>query len=421
MRVLYDISTIGLGHLYEQSRGGAYRAELRIAEGLAEAKGCELRFCANHSIVACHACRAFLDAHPILHRVPLVSSGNGPVAIAGAAAAVAHRRIRRLFGTNVLPTGVRRVARLIDRRLHAPARDSRSAADIFHTSPMAPFPPAERRTARRVLTIYDLAFLRFPAIYGAAYRRSLEAALRSLRAGDHVITTSNFVRDELAANGVAGADRIHVVPLAADPSLFSPCDDPERLKAVRRKYGIPDGPYALGVNTPDARKNVDGAIEAFALAAVAQHGGLSSFVLAGHRGSNSDGIQAAIARFPGLRGRIIVTGFVADRDLAPLYTGARIFVYSSIYEGFGLPPLEAMQCGTPVITTNAASLPEVVADGGIMVPPDDLEALAAAMLRLAADEHTHADLRQRALAQAHRFTWGRSVAATLAAYRTAMS
>lgn len=422
MRVLYDISTLGFGHLYQQSRGGAYRVELHISEGLAASAECELLLCANHSTVAYHGCEAFLRTHDRLSHVPLVGpSTRGSRSSVRSAASATHRAIRSMFGSNVLPAAVRRVARAVDRRLHRPVSGAASSVDILHCSPSAPLPPAiNGRQPQRFLTIYDLAFMRFPAMYGPAYRHYLVEALGSLRPGDNVITTSHFVRDEIAAQGAAPADRIHVVPLAADPAIFYACTDADRIDAVRRKYGIPEGPYALGVNTPDLRKNVPRAVHAFARAAYDSRGVMGSLVLTGHPGPGSDRVLAAIAEHPDLRGRIILTGYVPDEDLAPLYSGAQVFVYNSIYEGFGLPPLEAMQCGTPVITSNSASLPEVVGDGGVMVAPEDLEALAGAMLDLAADADRRSHLRQRALAQARHFGWALSTAATLRAYRTAL-
>ncbi|HEX2166141.1 MAG TPA: hypothetical protein VHG09_02775, partial [Longimicrobiales bacterium] len=122
MRVLYDISTLGLGHLYQQSRGGAYRVDLHITEGLAASKACELLLCANHSTVAYHGCEAFLRGHRRLGSVPLIAPSTtrrGPAAMRTVASA-AHRRIRQLVGSNVFPSAVRQVARSVDRRLHPP-------------------------------------------------------------------------------------------------------------------------------------------------------------------------------------------------------------------------------------------------------------------------------------------------------------
>lgn len=423
LRVLYDISTLGLGHLYQQSRGGAFRVDLHISEGLAASAECELLFCANHSAVAFRGCEAFLRGRPKLNDIPLVAAAAGRhQAALRTAASAAHRGLRRVFGSNVLPSAVRRAGRLVDRRLHPPVGDAGASVDVLHSALLAPLPQtANRRGPARLLTVYDLAFVKFPAIYGPAYRQSVLAGLRSLRSDDHIITTSRFARDEIAAEGIAAQDRIHVVPLAADPTLFYHCDDLERIAAVRRRYGIPDGAYVLGVNTPDPRKNVSHAVRAFALAFHEGRGALASLVLTGHPGTSSDRLQEAIAAHPDLRGRIILTGYVPDEDLAPLYTGAQVFVYNSIYEGFGLPPLEAMQCGTAVITSDTSSLPEVVGKGGVMVDPHDLHALARAILDLATDTDRHRRLQAGALAQARQFTWTRSTAATLEAYRAALS
>jgi len=421
MRVLYDISTLGLAHFYKQSRGGGFRVDLNIAEALAASGECELLFCANHSSVAYHGCTAFLAEHQALRHVPMVAPHRRPASSAvRAAASTVHRYVRRLSGSNVLPSAVRQGAGFLDKRLHPPVADADSGVDIFH-SPSVPLPdrPA-RRSPQRFLTIFDLAYLRFPTIYGAAYQLANIAALRSVCPEDSIITSSAFVRDELCEKGVTSADRIHVVPLAADPALFYQCRDSEAIAAVRRKYGIPDGPYVLSVNSPDLRKNVPHAIHAFGRVAHEGRDLLTSLVLAGVPGPGSDRIHKTIAAYPELRDRIILTGFVPDEDLAPLYTGAKVFVYPSIYEGFGLPPLEAMQCGTPAITSNASSLPEVVGDGGVMVSPNDVDALAGAMIDLARDGALRERVQQRALAQARRFTWACSTDATLRAYRSAL-
>jgi glycosyltransferase involved in cell wall biosynthesis len=293
--------------------------------------------------------------------------------------------------------------------------------DVFH-SPSVPLPHRPpRRSPQRFLTVYDLAYVRFPAMYGPAYQRSSIAALRSVCGADSLITSSAFVRDELCEQGVTAADRIHVVPLAADPALFYQCDDPAAIGTVRCRYAIPEGPYVLSVNSPDPRKNVPDAIHAFGRAAREGRDVITSLVLTGNPGPGSDGIQKAIAAYPALRDRIILTGYIPDEDLAPLYTGAQVFVYPSMYEGFGLPPLEAMQCGTPVITSSASSLPEVVGDGGVLVAPNDVDGLAGAMIDLARDAALRECVQQRALARARRFSWACSTAATLRAYRSALN
>jgi glycosyltransferase involved in cell wall biosynthesis len=419
MRVLYDVSTLGLAHLYRESRGGSYRADLHITEGLAASGECGLRFCANHSTVAYHGCEAFLAGHAPLRDVPLIAPANTavPRALRRATSGL-HRGARAFFGSHVLPSFVRRCATFVDRRLHPPAADS--GVDIFH-SPSVPLPPRSGpRSPQRFLTLYDLAYLRFPDLYCAAYRRSAMAAIHSVGDNDCIMTASTFTRDELCERRIATPERIHVVPLAADPAIFHPCADSEAVAAVRGRYGIPEGPYVLSVSSPDPRKDVAKAIHAFGRAAREGRDVLASLVLAGDGHHGSDQIESAIAAYPEMRNRVVVTGYVPDADLSPLYTGARVFVYPSIYEGFGLPPLEAMQCGTPVITSMASSLPEVVGDGGLMVPAHDVDEFAAAMLALARDGALHDRMRARALARAGRFNWSTSIDATLRAYRAAL-
>jgi glycosyltransferase involved in cell wall biosynthesis len=122
----------------------------------------------------------------------------------------------------------------------------------------------------------------------------------------------------------------------------------------------------------------------------------------------------------GLEGRVVFPGYVDDADLPALYSAAAVFVYPSLYEGFGLPPLEAMACGTPVISSNAASLPEVVGDAALLVDPTDTTALAQALHAVLSQPSLHADLRKRGLSQAARFSWQRCAAETLGAYQAAL-
>ena len=420
MRVLYDISNLGLGQLYRESRGGGFRVDIHIAEQLAASQQCELLFCANHSAVAYLGCQEFLRNHPRLSAVPLVAPERRIRPVIRKTASAVHRSIRCLVGSNVFPSAVRDMAGFVDRRLHPPVSGAAATVDVLHSPTTALPPRPSKGSPKRFLTVYDLAPLRWPTIYEEAYRRTLVRIIGSLAPGDHVITASHFAREELVAEGIASADRIHVVPLAADAALFYRCEDAGRIAEVRRKYKIPEGPYILGVNTPDLRKNVPHAIHAFARAAHEGRDVTPSLVLTGLPGRGSNRIDEAIAKYPDLRDRFVITGYIPDDDLAPLYTGARALVYPSVYEGFGLPPLEAMQCGTPVITSNTSSLPEVVGDGGVRLAPDDLDGLAAAMLDIVRNTAWHAALQERALAQAGRFGWAHSASTLLQTYRTAL-
>ena len=421
MKVLLDISTLGLGMLHPETRGGGFRADERLVAELAASGECELTFCANHSSVLYGGALEYLRAHPALARFPLLGTPQAearPLVRRGLAAA--YRGARRIFPVGSLPSVVRAGGEWIDRKVHRPVTDTPAGADVFHSTHFPLPAPRQGRSPERFLTIYDLRYRRFPQLYDARSIAVGEAILKSVRPEDWVITSSEASRVELVASGVAEPNRIFVVPLAADRELFHPCSDPEALRRVRTRYGIGDGPYILSLSSIDIRKNVHHAIRAFARLARQEQAGDLQFVIAGSPGSGSSLMSAALAEAVDLRGRIVQTGFVEDADLAALYSGAVTFLYPSLHEGFGLPPLEAMQCGTPVITSNSSSLPEVVGDAGVMVAGDDLDMLCAAMLDLVTSPDKRQSLSEKSLARAAEFSWQRTAAAVLAAYRVAI-
>lgn len=295
-------------------------------------------------------------------------------------------------------------------------------ADVFHSPVYALPAPGDRvRRMRYFLTIHDvIPFLRpeFSSWGGDAWLRRI---LGSLQPDDHVVTVSEHTRHDLLNTwpGIT-PERVRVTRLAADAERFYHCDDAERIAAVRAKYGVPDGRYVLSVSTLEPRKNIPHLIKSFAALARAERVDDLSLVLTGSKGWDYDAIFSEVGRFAELRDRIVFTGYVDDEDMAALYTGALVFVYPSHYEGFGLPLLEAMQCGTPVITSNTSSMPEVVGDAGVLVDPGDGDALAQAMLDVYRDPARRAELAALARARAREFTWDRFAAETVAAYRAAL-
>ena len=192
------------------------------------------------------------------------------------------------------------------------------------------------------------------------------------------------------------------------------------MDAVQLKYGIPRGPYILSLGTLEPRKNIVHLIRSFAQLVAQENLPDLSLVLAGAAGWDYGSIFEELTRYPQLKQRIIFTGYVADEDLSPLYSGALVFVYPSFYEGFGLPPLEAMQCGTPVITSNTSSLPEVVGGAGIMLNPSDHEGLCQQMLAIYRSSALREELSARSLEQARKFSWTACARQTAAAYRRAL-
>jgi glycosyltransferase involved in cell wall biosynthesis len=418
MRVLLDISTIGLAQQHPEMRGGSFRVHVYLAEGLAASPECELRFCANDSSFAFGGCAEYLRGHDRLANVPLV----GPSVAGGSklrAAISAVRGSARRFFPGAFPAVLRNSGRFLDARIHPVVADTAPPSDIFH-SPGTPLPRRPNGRQQRFLNIHDAIPFRAPGMCDASLVGWLRGLTDSVGQEDWVIAPSEATRADLREFRVGSPERIIVIPLAVDPERFHPCAGAARMVAVRERLGIGDRPYLLALNTIDLRKNMEGVVRAFVQAVRQERISDLALVLAGHAGGGSERLAAVLAEAGEVRERIIVPGYVPDGDLAPLYTGALGFVYPSFYEGFGLPPLEAMQCGTPVIASNTSSLPEVVGDAGLLVDPHDDDALSDAMLRLYHDPALRERLHHASLDRAAQLSWKRYIAETLAAYRTAL-
>ncbi|MFV9503747.1 MAG: glycosyltransferase family 4 protein [Oscillochloridaceae bacterium umkhey_bin13] len=271
-----------------------------------------------------------------------------------------------------------------------------------------------------VVTLHDLGYLAFPEAHTARRRLELDLTTRwSLRAARCVIAISQATKNDLVRHYGANPERIRVVHhgLARD---FQPSREPSQLAAVQARYDL-NQPYFLYVGTLQPRKNLVRLIEAYAMAlpilkATAKPPLLG---LAGRKGWLSEPIERRIAEL-GLGNYVRLLGYVPDADLVSLLSGALAFVFPSLYEGFGMPVLEAMACGTPVLTSNTTALPEVAGDAALLVDPHTTKAIAAGLLRLAHQPQLRAELRERGLAQAARFTWERCAEATRAVWDEAL-
>jgi glycosyltransferase involved in cell wall biosynthesis len=274
-----------------------------------------------------------------------------------------------------------------------------SPVDVFH-SPNYVLPPLRR--GMKVVTIHDLSFLRYPEGAEPSLRRYLSGAVpKAVRRADLVLADSdNTEQDIIELLGVAPGKVKVLHPGVGE--RFRPLDDEGLLGRIRELYGL-SSPFLLSLGTLEPRKNLILLLDAYA--ALRARGDIyHKLVIAGKKGWLYEGIFRKVKELS-LEEEVIFLGFVADENLPALYNLAEVFVFPSLYEGFGLPPLEAMACGTPVITSDSSSLPEVVGEAGLMVSSGDSKALAQAMKRVLDDPTLREDLAGKGVRQARKFTW----------------
>lgn len=284
--------------------------------------------------------------------------------------------------------------------------------DLFHATD---FVLAPNRARCKVLTVHDLAFLFYPEAALPSLHHYLNVVVpRSIRRADHLLADSHHTARDLHEQWRVPWDRITVVQGAVDHNHFQPVTDPARLAAVRERYGVGAAPFILGLGTIQPRKNYARLIEAFHLARQEAHLP-HRLVIGGSKGWLYDDIYAKVQEL-GLDGHVHFPGFVADEDLPALYSAAEFYAYPSLYEGFGLTVVEALACGTPVLTADNSCLPEVGGPGALYVQAEDVHSIAQGILRLAQEETLRQQLRRAGLAHAAQFTWERSGRQLLGAY-----
>jgi len=274
---------------------------------------------------------------------------------------------------------------------------------------------------RSVVTVHDLGYLYYPQAHPTLSRWYLDLSTRyNARAATHVIADSVATQRDLVARYRVPAAKITVVYPGRDAAI-APVRDGAGLIATSARYGLTPG-YILYVGTLHPRKNLTRLVEAYALLRQQPppRGEWPPLVLAGRRGWMYDRLAARVREL-GLEREVIFPGYVPQADLAALYTGAACFVMPSLYEGFGLPVLEAMACGVPVVAANASSLPEVAGDAALLVEPTDVAGWAATLARMLADAPLQRELVARGLAQAARFSWQRCARETLAVLEEALA
>lgn len=283
--------------------------------------------------------------------------------------------------------------------------------DLLHSTD---FIPPLRSPVPTVITVHDLAFLHWPHFLtkdSAAYYGQID---RAVNATGHIIVPSESTRQDLIGQFGVPDSRVSVIYEAANPQ-FQPLPVEEARREVVAKYKIPER-YILYVGTIEPRKNVDGLLRAYKHLRNKYAVDDVGLVIRGSFGWLYEETLNALDELD-LRSSVYILGRVPDEQLWKLYVGARCHVHAAHYEGFGLPPLEAMACGTPTIVSNVSSLPEVVGDAALLVDPNNWEEIAVAINRLLSDDDLHAELREKGLQRANCFSWTNAAKSTLNIYK----
>jgi glycosyltransferase involved in cell wall biosynthesis len=335
---------------------------------------------------------------------PLVAGGLGPLA-------AENRHFHRsLPGCRLLPGLVTLGNAMV------PLQARRLGLDVVHDpTGVTPF-LFGAGGARSVVTVHDVFTWSCPGhstlLDTLIYRHWLPRVLPGV---DAVITVSQASRNDIIRFLGIPAPKVWVVYEGV--SLRYRPSSQEEIAGIQSRYSLPHG-YLLFVGSVERRKNLPRLLPAYAR--LRQGGETRPLVVAGVKRGGVDKIGALLQDLD-LRPHVLFTGYIPEADLPALYRGADLFVFPSLYEGFGLPPLEAMACGTPVVCSNAASLPEVVGDAAITVDPYDVEGLAEAMRRVLGDAALREELREKGLARARQFTWERTARETVAVYRQVLN
>lgn len=263
-----------------------------------------------------------------------------------------------------------------------------------------------RVKGKKIVFVHDMVYKACPETVRYKTKKMLELSCeKSCKRADMIVTDSEFSKSEIIKYLNIDSSKIKVLYCGVDLNTYHTDYKVEDITNVKTKYKI-DGEYILYLGTIEPRKNIERIIEAYNVLYLKDKN-CPKLVLAGGNGWLYDEIFAKAEELKN-KGKIIFTGYVDEIDVPLLYCGASIFVFPSLYEGFGLPPLEAMACGTPVITSDAASLPEVVGNAAIKVNPLSSEAISDAMYLLCSNQALHDEYREKGLSQAKRYSWKRT-------------
>ena len=424
MKLLYDSSLPGIGYR-NQVISGLMRSAENLLFSLNRIDDIDIILCSSLSFDAWQNCRKYMEHHPTIAQAGFVRHDMRRNQV--------WQKLSRSIKYIQQYDSINKLLRNAFEINYQPLlKSDLNGIDIYH-SPYHRLPRIVTSTKhiKRFLTVHDIIPMLHPEWFGLKKNFSashfhkefnLPQALESIDRDTWVTCPSHSTGDDLChyLKNKIDYDKIVIIPWAAS-KLFYPCQELQAITLMKQKYCIPEGPYILSLSTLEPRKNIEHVIRCFAQLVEQENLPDLYLVLAGSLGWNYEPIFHELNRFSNIKERIILTGYVADEDIVALYSDALAFVYPSFYEGFGLPPLEAMQCGTPVITSNNSSLPEVVGDAGIMLDSLDRDGLCQSILTIYNDASLREKLSTQSITQAQQFSWSRCAQQTLVAYHKALA
>ena len=269
-------------------------------------------------------------------------------------------------------------------------------------------------TAYKVVTVHDMTFFMFPKLHlpiKTYYFRFFIGL--TARMASKVICVSEATSRDYLARYPAAFDKVHIIQHGKGKE-YVPSIDAGAVSAVKEKYDI-RGRYILFIGTIEPRKNIVALVDAYRR--LVEEGTTLQLVISGKKGWHYDEVFRHVTNL-GLSGKVLFTGFIEEQEKPALLAGAHVFVYPSIYEGFGLPVLEALACGVPTVTSNVSSMPEVAGDAALLVDPTDVDELTAAIRKLIDDGDLRDEMRKKAIRRSDHFTWQGAARKTISVYKS---
>jgi glycosyltransferase involved in cell wall biosynthesis len=415
MQTILDVSLLGQGYYHEKSRTGVFRVAENLALNLPKiSEDLEIFFADSLDLTAT---LAYVHQYLGSHKSNFVNQ-NSQLFFAEL-----QRKVLSNFPLNSLP---QKALRKFFYRLSANgldfSKEKMQSADLFHSA-YFPFPEQVQKQTKikKLITIYDLIPILYPQFFQNRTDNVVHQIIESITPDTFAICISENTKKDLQELTHLPDYQVFVVPLAASSAIFYPEKNPALIQNILTKYGIHEGAkYVLSIATLEPRKNIDTLIKSFVQLITEQKITDLYLILVGTKGWDFDKIFEAFDVSGLVKERIIFTGYVPDTMLAPLYSGAMTFVYMSHYEGFGLPVLEAMQCGTAIICSNSSSLPEVVGNEdktAILLPPTDNENISQAILGFYNSPKLCDEYSQNGLKRSEFFSWQKFTSSNYEVYK----